>query len=95
MFAVPMFQIFALRKRENFVRTAAYSGEPIERHLRLNEDQFDQLVANFHQWREEHHVGNGGPGVATSNKMVKTFLHLGDFMDKLDIGLMLAMLNQQ
>ena len=45
MFAIPMFQVFALRStcRENYIRTAAYTGEPIQRHLRLNEDQMDHL----------------------------------------------------
>ena len=44
MFAIPMMQNVAMRRRGNFVRQPAYSGEPVERHSRLSENQFDQLV---------------------------------------------------
>ncbi|XP_064620630.1 uncharacterized protein LOC135483585 [Lineus longissimus] len=78
MFAIPMFQVVALRhnrRAENFIRTPAYSGEPIERHMRLNQEQFDHLVDYFHGWRQANHQGNGQVNASTSSRRMKTFLH--------------------
>ena len=71
MFAISIFQLVAQRRRENLVRRPAYSGEPIERHMRLNEDQFDHLVDYFHGWRTNCHQGNEEIRVATSEKRIK------------------------
>ena len=75
MFAIPMLQILAQRRAENYIRTPAYSGEPIERHMRLNEDQFGHLVDYYHRWRVANHEGNGQPYESTSANRVKTYLH--------------------
>ena len=75
MLAVPMVQVIANRRRANFLRRPAYSGEPIERHVRLNEDQFDHLVDSFHEWRVANAEGNGVLNAAISAKRLKTFLH--------------------
>ena len=57
MFAIPMLQILAQRRAENYIRTPAYSGEPIERHMRLNEDQFGHLVDYYHPNFQEVSAG--------------------------------------
>ena len=74
MFALPVIE--ADRQRAaNFLRRPAYSGEPIERHLRLNEDQLDHVVGLYQGWREQQAGGNGQPRPQTSMKRMQTFLH--------------------
>ena len=43
----------------------------IERHLRLNEEQLDHLVGQFHEWRRQQNGENGQPKMATSPKRVR------------------------
>ena len=74
VFAIPVIQAVALQRAENFDRRPAYSGEPIERHLRLNDGQLEHLVGMFHACREEQD-GATRPNAHTSATRIKTFLH--------------------
>ena len=66
----PVVQAVAVRA-PNFIREPATSNEPLKMHIRLTENQLDNLVDEFHQWRDV----NGQARYATSHAMMKTFLH--------------------
>ena len=66
----PFLQAVAMGREENHVRTAATSTEPPEKHMRLTEPQMEELVDEFHAWRDQ-----GQARRDTSRRMVETFLH--------------------
>ena len=46
-----------------------------QKHMRLTQDQFDDLVDLFHNWRVNLAMGKGVLREATSAKRLNTFLH--------------------
>jgi hypothetical protein len=53
MLFVPMFQAGAAFRQENFERRPAYSSEPVSVRLGLTEEQLDEIVEEYHQFRDQ------------------------------------------
>jgi hypothetical protein len=53
MFFVPVQQALAQRA-ENVHRRPAECEEPIQNHLRLNQEQLEEVAEAFHGWREDN-----------------------------------------
>jgi hypothetical protein len=60
MFFMPVLVALAHQERpENFTRRPAFSEEPVHRHLRLTDEQFDGIISQeYHDWRIERGGGN-------------------------------------
>ena len=66
MLFVPAIQIIANQRRDNYIRRSAHSTESIKIHLRLNEEQVNDISSIFHGWR--------GGYDGTSERRMTTFL---------------------
>ena len=65
--------VAAERRQENYKRRAAFSGEPVHKHLRLTDDQFRDISVEYHGWRVL--IGGINRGLQdTSEKRMQTFL---------------------
>ena len=66
----PIFQAVAMERAVHHDREAAYSSEPCSVHLRLSDQQVNELTDEFHEWRNM-----GMASIAKSKQKICTFLH--------------------
>ena len=72
MFFVAFMQAIAAHRQNNYQRVIAYSGEPVERRLRLTANQLQEISREFHRWRV---AKNQHAKMVTSEVRMDTFLH--------------------
>ena len=72
MLFVPMLQAVALERGNNYERTPATSSEPVSKHIRVTEEQVNELSTLFHDWRSQHAVND--LHIQTSSQRMDTFL---------------------
>jgi hypothetical protein len=81
MFFMPVLVAFAAEegeeRHENYERRPAFCAEPIHRHLRLTDEQFDAVSEEYHDWRIRQTGINRGLSCCT--------WHLVDTTDRLDL----------
>ena len=66
----PIFQAVAMERAVHHDREAAYSSEPCSVHLRLSDQQVNELTDEFHKWRNMVMAS-----IAKSKQKICTFLH--------------------
>ena len=67
----PIVQAVAMERAVHHDREAAYSSEPCSVHLRLSDQQVNELTDEFHEWKNVM----GMASIAKSKQKICTFLH--------------------